>query len=160
MLLSLIQFIDRLLNSILILCMAGLVINILWQVTSRFLFNDPSSYTEEIARFLLIWIGLLGGCYAYRNHAHLGLDLLTEAMTPSLQRLAQWIVNTIVILFATLVLGYGGGQLVWLTLELQQTSAAMGIPMGYVYSVLPISGALIVLYTLVPATDPALITDR
>ncbi|TGD71952.1 TRAP transporter small permease [Mangrovimicrobium sediminis] len=128
--------------------MAALVVNILWQVTSRFALNDPSSYTEEIARFLLIWIGLLGGCYAYRHNSHLGLDLLTQKLSPAAQRLAALLIDTVTIAFAALVLGYGGGQLVWLTLELQQTSAALGIPMGYVYSVLPLSGALMVFYCL------------
>lgn len=150
----LIQTVDRLLSTVLVLCMAGLVLNILWQVASRFLLNDPSSFTEEIARFLLIWIGLLGGCYAYRQNSHLGLDLVTEAMSPGTRRTTQIIVKVVTILFATLVLGYGGGQLVWLTLELHQTSAAMGIPMGYVYSVLPISGALIVFYSLIEQKNP------
>ncbi len=144
---SLIRCLDLLLNSSLILCMGGLVVTILWQVASRFLLNDPSSYTEEIARFLLIWIGMLGGCYAYRSKSHLGLDLLTSKLSPPAQRIASIMVTLVVILFAVLVLGYGGGRLVWLTLELHQTSASLGIPMGYVYSVLPISGALILLYS-------------
>lgn len=146
----LIRCLDLLLNSSLILCMAGLVITILWQVASRFLLNDPSSYTEEIARFLLIWIGMLGGCYAYRSKSHLGLDLLTTKLSPAAQRMASIAVTLVVILFAVVVLGYGGGRLVWLTLELHQTSASLGIPMGYVYSVLPISGVLLVLYSFNP----------
>ena len=151
---ALVRATDRLLNATLTLCMAGLVINILWQVASRFLLDDPSSYTEEIARFLLIWIGLLGGCYAYRHNSHLGLDLLTEKMEAGGKQVAQLIVRGAILLFAALVLIYGGGQLVLLTLELHQTSAAMGIPMGYVYSVMPISGVLIVFYSLAVRREP------
>ena len=151
---SLVRTIDQLLNATLVFCMAALVINILWQVASRYLFNDPSSVTEEIARFLLIWIGLLGGCYAYRHNSHLGLDIVTGTMSPAAQRAAKKLVQLVVMLFAALVLVYGGGQLVWLTLELQQTSPSMGIPMGYVYSVLPISGCLIVFYGAVVDSSP------
>lgn len=139
---------DRLLDGVLIACMAGLVLNILWQVASRYLLNDPSSFTEELARFLLIWIALLGACHAYRNGSHLGLDILTGKFPPAVRLLARRLVLLVVMAFAGLALCYGGGNLVWLTLELKQTSAAMGIPMGYVYAALPISGALIIFYSL------------
>ena len=153
---KLIALIDHTLASALALFMAALLVNILWQVASRFLLNTPSSYTEELARFLLLWIGMLGGCYAYRQHSHLGLDVVVSRLPPARQRLLAKLVTATVIAFAVLVLGYGGGYLVWLTLELEQISAAMGIPMGYVYSVLPLSGALITFYALLPHnTTPA-----
>ncbi len=150
----LIRLVDRSLNVILVLLMAALVVNVLWQVGSRFLLNDPSSFTEEAARFLLLWLGLLGGCYAYRNRSHLGLDLMTRNLEGALQRWAHRSVLLVVMLFAVLVLVYGGGRLVWLTLELRQTSAALDIPMGYVYSVLPLSGILITFYSLVLWRSP------
>ena len=57
--------------------------------------------------------------------------------------------------FALVVLVYGGGQLVQLTLELRQTSAALGLPIGYVYGVLPLSGILITWYSAVLWRSPA-----
>jgi len=54
-----------------------------------------------------------------------------------------------VITFCTLVLGYGGAELVALTLELDQISAALGVKMGLIYLVLPLSGGLIVIYSIV-----------
>lgn len=141
--------VDRLLDTALAIFMAALVVNVLWQVASRYLLNDPSSFTEEIARFLLLWIGLLGGCYAYRRGSHLGLDIVTERFAGPARRLSRAFVLLVAVLFALVVLGYGGGRLVWLTLELRQTSAALGIPMGYVYAVLPLSGVLIAFYSAV-----------
>lgn len=150
----LIRLVDRSLNMILVLLMATLVVNVLWQIGSRFLLNDPSSFTEEAARFLLLWLGLLGGCHAYRNRSHLGLDLMTRNLDGAMRRWAHQAVMLLVLLFAVLVLVYGGGRLVWLTLELRQTSAALDIPMGYVYSVLPLSGILLVFYSLVLWRSP------
>ena len=140
-------FIDRLLSAILACLMAALVINVLWQVATRFLLDDPSSVTEEIAQFLLLWIGLLGACYAYRRNSHLGLDIVTSNLDPAPRALSRKFVLLVSSAFALVVLVYGGGQLVWLTLELGQTSAALGIPMGYVYAVLPVSGLLIIFYS-------------
>ena len=145
----LIRFVDQILAGALIAFMALLVINVIWQVASRYLLDDPSSFTEEVARFLLLWIGLLGGCYAYRTRSHLGLDLLTQTLSNTAQRWVSGFVLAVIVLFALAVLTYGGGRLVWLTLELKQTSAALGIPMGYIYTVLPLSGILITFYSVV-----------
>lgn len=141
--------IDRILSAALVGLMAALVINVLWQVVTRFLLDDPSSVTEEIAQFLLMWIGLLGGCYAYRRGSHLGLDILTARLEPAASSATRKFVLLVAAAFALVVLVYGGGQLVWLTLELRQTSAALGIPMGYVYCALPLSGGLIAFYSAV-----------
>jgi len=149
------RVLDRILNATLALLMAALVLNVLWQVATRFLLNEPSSYTEEIAQFLLMWIGLLGGCYAYRHGSHLGLDVLTAKLTPSRQVVIRKSVLLVSMFFALTVLVYGGGRLVQLTLELRQTSAALGIPVGYVYSVLPLSGILITWYSAVLWRSPA-----
>lgn len=149
------QLLDRALGATLACLMAALVINVLWQVATRFLLDDPSSVTEEIARFLLLWIGLLGGCHAYRRGSHLGLDVATARLGPAGRDACSRLVLLLAALFAGLVLVYGGGRLMWLTLELRQTSAALGIPMGYVYSVLPLSGILIAFYSAAGWRPPA-----
>ena len=59
-----------------IVLMSVMVIDVSWQVASRFVFRAPSSFTEELAGFLLIWIGLLGAAYGFPTRAHLGIDLL------------------------------------------------------------------------------------
>ena len=57
------KIIDKMLESLLIILMAVLVIDVLWQVASRYLLTSPSSITDELAGFLLIWVGLLGAAY-------------------------------------------------------------------------------------------------
>jgi len=142
------SYLDRILSGFLMLLMALMVVDVSWQVVTRFVLSQPSSYTEEIARFMLIWIGLLGSAYAYRMRAHLGLDLLVNHLTPSARRKAAMLVSTLSFVFAALVMVYGGTQLVLLTLDLEQTSPALQVPMGYVYAVIPISGVVICLYAL------------
>ncbi len=68
---SVMRVIDRALAWVLMVLMAVMVIDVTWQVVTRFILSEPSSVTEELARFLLVWIGLLGAAYAFRVRAHL-----------------------------------------------------------------------------------------
>lgn len=135
--------IERGLAWLLVALMSIIVINVSWQVVTRFILNDPSSFTEELARFLLIWIGFMGSAYAYRRHSHLSLDLLMQSIPAHKQANLQRLSHLFCFLFAAGVMIYGGSQLMGLTLSLNQTSPALGIPIGYVYSCIPLSGFLI-----------------
>ena len=137
---------DRLLSTVLIGLMAGIVLVVSWQVLSRYVLNDPSSVTEEIARFLLVWISILGASYAYRTRMHLGLDLMVQKLPAESQRGAAMASHAVVMLFALLVMVIGGGKLVLLAWQLQQHSAALGLPMALIYTVLPLSGVFMLLY--------------
>ena len=125
------------------------VLNVVWQVFSRYVLKNPSAYTEELARFLLIWIGLLGAAYAVGRGMHLAIDLLPQALHGQARRRLDQVIAMIVMIFAATVLVWGGSKLVWMTLYLGQNSAAMRIPLGYVYLAVPISGALMIYYTIV-----------
>ena len=139
--------VDRVLETTVFLLLAAMVINVSWQVFTRFVLQRPSAYTEELARFLLIWTGLLGGCVAWRRGMHLAIRLFgRDSSTPPLW--AQHVTSAATACFAILILGVGGVRLVALTLQLEQRSAALGWPLGYVYFVVPLSGALLLFYVL------------
>ena len=72
---------DRSLGWVLVALMGIAVLNVLWQVFSRYLLKNPSSYTEEAARYLLVWITLLGAAYAVGARGHLAIDLLPGKLT-------------------------------------------------------------------------------
>ena len=139
---------ERLLAWVLVALMGLMVIDVSWQVVSRFVFRSPSSFTEELAGFLLIWIGLLGAAYGFRTRAHLGIDLLVSKLSGKTRKLALVFSHTLVALFAISTMVIGGFQLVSLAFQLNQISAAMGIRMGFVYLALPIAGLLIVLFSV------------
>jgi TRAP-type C4-dicarboxylate transport system permease small subunit len=139
--------VDRVLEFAVAFVMAILVLDVLWQVFTRFILRDPSSWTEELARYLLIWVGLLGAAYAAGRKMHLALDLLpTKLEGPKRRRLSIFI-ELCAFLFAFAALVVGGVRLVNVTLVLGQTSAALQMPIGYVYLVVPISGILIMFYS-------------
>ena len=144
----LMNLLNTLLEKTLILAMAAIVITVSWQVFSRFILQSPSSFTEELSRFLLIWIGILGAAYAYKTKAHLGLDLFVEKVPANYQTMTRIFTELAVLIFACGVMIYGGLSLVAITLELKQTSATLGLNMAVVYSVIPIAGVLMVIFSL------------
>jgi len=139
---------DWIVSRLAVVLMILLVVDVTWQVATRYLMQNPSSFTEELAAFLLIWLGLLGGAYAYRQKSHLGVDFLTRKMTGTTRTRAEIFTYIVAMVFAILVLLIGGIRLVYMTLVLEQVSAALQVPMGYIYCVLPLSGLLIVTYSL------------
>jgi len=143
------KIITKILEKILIVLMATIVIDVSWQIFTRFILKDPSSFTEELAGFLLIWIGLLGASYALYTRVHLGIDILTAKLEGLSRQVSEIIIYTAVLIFALFVLVVGGLRLVMLTFTLNQISPAIGIPMWYVYSVLPLTGFLMIYYSIV-----------
>ena len=137
---------SKVLRFSLALLMAAMVASVVWQVLSRYLFVVPAAWTEELARFLLIWIGMLGAAFAYRQGSHLGIDLLASRFGTSGRQTLHRTIHAVCLLFAASVLVTGGWALVSMTWELKQYSAAMGLPIAYVYAVIPASGILICLF--------------
>lgn len=145
---SLNKKITKVLEIFLIILMSTIVIDVTWQVFTRFILKDPSSFTEELAGFLLIWIGLLGASYAIYTKAHLGIDILARKLKGSARRLLEIVIYSVVLIFSLFILVIGGWNLVNITFTLNQISPAMGLPMGYVYLVLPLTGVLIMYYSV------------
>jgi TRAP-type C4-dicarboxylate transport system permease small subunit len=139
--------IDFVLKWVLVIIMAAMTLNVLWQVFTRFILQNPSSYTEELARYMLIWIGILGAAYVAGQKMHLAIDLLSTKLKGIQKSYLEIFIQFTVFVFALFVMLIGGIRLVQITLSLNQISAALQIPLGYVYSVLPLSGALMMFYS-------------
>lgn len=142
------QKLDKVIEIALISIMSILVIDVLWQVFSRYVLSTPSSFTDELAGFLLIWIGLLGAAYVAGQNEHLAIDLLLQKMKGNKKRRLQIFINVIVGVFALFVMVFGGSWLVYTRFYLGVTSAALALPLGYVYLIVPVSGILTTYYTI------------
>jgi len=143
------KILDASLRWTLIVLMATSVLNVLWQVFTRFVIRHPSSYTEELARYLLVWVGLLGAAYASGHKLHLAIDLFSQKLKPRSAAGLEVFIQLCILLFAVFVMVVGGIRLVGITLTLNQISAALQVKLGYVYMVLPLSGVLIAFYAII-----------
>lgn len=140
--------VDRALGMVLTVIMAVMVFNVTWQVFTRFVLGTPSSYTEELARFLLIWVSLLGGAYAAGRRMHLAIDIFTARLEGQRKVRMDRFIHACVLAFAFSAMVVGGIRLVYLSFALEQMSAALRVSLGYVYLVVPVSGLLIMFYTV------------
>lgn len=125
-----------------------LVIDVVWGVGSRYLFGAQASWSEELARLLMVWLALLGAALAAREDRHLGLDVIVRTWPEDIQRLGRLFVAVLVILFAGGIMTWGGGQLVEQRFASGQTLPALGIARGWFYLALPVSGALMTLFMI------------
>ena len=136
------------LDFVLIVAVALLVLDVVWGVFSRYVLGEQTKWTEELARFLLIWVSLLGGAVAFGTKGHLGVDYFAGKFHPDVQKLMAVVVHLIVLFFAGAVFLYGGCRVVADALAMEQTTPALGWKMGHVYLALPVSGFFMVLYTI------------
>lgn len=137
---------NRVLEITLVVLMSVLVIDVLWQVFSRYLLSSPSSFTDELAGYLLIWVGVLGGAYVAGRREHLAIDIMVQRSGPKRRRRLQMIIYLSIFFFALFVMVIGGVVLMYTRFVLGVRSAALQLPLGYVYIVLPISGLIIMYY--------------
>ncbi|NJW52109.1 TRAP transporter small permease [Salinimicrobium oceani] len=146
--------IDKILGIFLVFLMSLMVFAVTWQVFSRYALQSSSSFTEEVARYLLIWIGLLGAAYISGQRQHLSIDILGPKLKESNRIKLRSAINVLIIGFSFFVLIIGGSNLVYVNYLLGQTSAALNIPLGTIYLALPISGALVIVYKIIELLNP------
>ncbi|MEO9511289.1 MAG: TRAP transporter small permease [Flavobacteriaceae bacterium] len=140
--------INKILEVLLVIIFAILVLDVAWQVFSRYVLNRSFSFTEELARFSLIWLSILGAAYLNAKREHLSMDFLYKKLPEGKRKKALYFIELCVFLFALIVMVIGGLNLVYTTLHLEQLSGTLRVPLGYIYSVLPISGILIMSFAL------------
>jgi TRAP-type C4-dicarboxylate transport system permease small subunit len=152
--------IDKILENTLVVLMIVLVLDVTWQILSRYvnklLVNQfdvqiPNSFyafTDELAGFLLIWVALAGAAYATGKKEHLAIDLLSAKFGKAGKARLTMLIDFLIFVFALSVLIVGGTWLVYTRFYLNQVSAAMEIPIGIIYLMVPVSGLLISYYVI------------
>ena len=141
------KVIDKIIEILCTVIMGYMVLAVCWQVITRFILKNPSTLTEEILRYLLVWTTMVGGAYAYGRRKHLSINMLTKKLPHKQQKMLDIIIQVIVIVFAVVVMIMGGLHLVGTTSN--QISAALHLPMPYVYASIPVGGILIIFYSLI-----------
>jgi len=115
-----------------------------YQVTMRYVFKLAPFWSEEIVRFLFIWITFIGAAIGIKEHIHIGIDVLVNIFSKPVQKVINIIVYILISTFG-LFLIYFGWPVVVMTNN--QPSPALGIPMSYIYISVPIMGAMIIFYS-------------
>ena len=135
---------NKIVEVILEIFVACMVLGCLWQVTTRFILHNPSKYTEEFLRYMLIWLTLIGVPYAYGKDRHLSMTFVIKKCSQKSQVIDCLAVDLLVMILSITVMIIGG-TLVTINAT-GQLSPAMQIPMQFYYGCVPISGCLMVVY--------------
>lgn len=143
MVMSLRRCVDLTLDGLCASTMAAIVLMTTFQVGNRYALHYPISWTDEGARFLAVWVVLLGATRCVRDGSHIHIDLFVNMMKAR----AQWWVSLLVnVIFIALVC-----ILIWQGIKIlpvvgKQTAAASRISMAWVYSAVPLTGGIMLFY--------------
>ena len=137
---------DRALEWCCIALFAALVLDVGWQVFTRQVLDSPSGWSEELAKYLFIWLGLLGGAWVFGERGHIAADIAVQRMPEKVQRVIAVLVQLSTLAFAGLALIWGGYGVVRLTWD--QTLTGLPVNVGWMYLALPISGVITAFYSI------------
>ena len=117
-----------------------------YQIVTRFVFNSPSTVSEELLTYSFAWMALLSSALVFGKRAHMRMGYWADKLTGTKKKVLELVIELIVLIFAASVMVYGGSTIMKLTMT--QKTASLGIPMGIIYTVVPLSGIVIVIYAI------------
>lgn len=141
------NMLSKALNALCAFILCALVVIVLLGILSKKM-NLGLSWTDESSEFLLSWVVMIGAALAYLNHTHLGVDILTNSLSPFAKRVAAGFVALVVFIFAAVVMTYGGWNLFVDRYESGQLLSSINLKRAWFYLSIPISGTLISLFAL------------
>lgn len=118
-----------------------------WQVLTRYVLKNPSSWSEELVSYLFAWMALLGASLVVGERGHMNIPILVDRVGPKMKKALSVFAEIIACLFAAVILVYGGMQIT--SLAMGQMTSSLGIAIGVFYVVLPLSGILNIIYTII-----------
>ena len=145
----------KLLNSILNV-LAGVSFLIMvaltcWQVFTRYILQNPSSWSEELVGYMFGAMALFGASLVVGERGHMNIPVLVEKFGMTGRKFFAIFAEVVAMIFAAVILVYGGVQIA--SLAMGQMTSSLGVPIGTFYWVLPISGVLNVIYTILNIID-------
>ncbi len=134
------KVLDAIMRFLMAVSMFGLLAFGFWQIFSRWVLQDPSTITDEVLRYLLIWASMIGSTYCFYKDQHLALDLVTSRAKGTFAIVLKVLAEIAILFFVGYVFIYGGFRLVDNAIN---KSSVLRIPFKVLYAIFPISGIFI-----------------
>ncbi|SJZ86073.1 TRAP transporter small permease [Garciella nitratireducens] len=148
---SLRKILDKTLRTLCVVLFAFMTVLATYQVVTRYFFYRPSTISEELLTYSFAWMSLLVAAYVFGKQDHMRMTFIVEKFSKENQRKFVITREIITLIFAIVILIYGGFSIA--QLGMGQQSSSLGIPMGYVYLVLPVSGIITMIYNILNLRD-------
>lgn len=126
-----------------------------WQVFTRYILQNPSSWSEEMVSYLFAWMSLFGASLVVGERGHMNIPIVVERFGDKARKCFAIFGEIVACIFAAVILVYGGIQIT--SLAMGQMTSSLGVPIGIFYVVLPLSGVLNIIYTILNIMD--IVTD-
>ncbi len=143
--------IDTVLSAVCVFLFAVMVIVGTYQIVTRFVFNSPSTVSEELLTYTFAWMAVLASAYVFGKRDHMKMSFVVDKLPEGKRRVLDIIIEVLIVVFAAAVLIYGGFTIMNLTMT--QKTASLGVSQGIVYAVMPLSGILIAIYGVLNIAD-------
>jgi TRAP-type C4-dicarboxylate transport system permease small subunit len=124
-----------------------------WQVFTRYILQNPSSWSEELVSYLFAWMSLLGASLVVGERGHMNIPIVVERMSDRWRKVFAIFAELVALAFAGVILIFGGIQIT--SLAMGQMTSSLGLPIGVFYVILPISGFINIIYTILNIVDIA-----
>ena len=138
-------------STICIVLFAVMVVVGSYQIITRFIFNSPSTVSEELLTYTFAWMAIFSSAYVFGKRDHMRMTFIADKLPKEQRKILEIIIELLIIAFAVIVLIYGGFTIMGLTMT--QKTASLGVMMGVIYAVVPISGILIAIYGVLNVID-------
>ena len=122
-----------------------------YQIVTRYFFNRPSTVSEELLTYSFTWMALLASAYVFGKRDHMRMGFLADQITGPTRKILEAASDIMTFLLAGVVMLYGGSAITKLTMI--QKTASLQVPMAYIYVMVPISGVLIMIFSIMNLID-------
>ena len=109
------------------------------QIVMRYFFDSPLTWSEEIAKYSMVWMVFLGAVTAVKEKAHICVDLVVGSFPKKLRDIVSFFTKILSLIFLGVMVYYG---IVYVKMNVRNYSLITGVNMGFVYSIIPFSGLL------------------
>ena len=138
-------------STICIVLFAVMVVVGTYQIITRFVFNNPSTISEELLTYTFAWMAIFSSAYVFGKRDHMRMTFVADKLPKEQRKILEIVIELLIIAFAVIVLIYGGFTIMGLTMT--QKTASLGVMMGVIYAVVPICGILIAIYGVLNVID-------
>ena len=115
------------------------------QVFCRYVLNHSLFWSEELARYLLVWLTFLGASVAYYRNVHPGIDVIYARMPNSIQKITAITVHLVSMTLFGIMIIFGAKFSYFVRLQI---SPALNLPKWLIFTIIPISGLILMLHSL------------
>lgn len=143
------ESLTKALGWIAVVIFAILVITTVWQVFTRLVLNNPSTWSEEFAKVCFVWLSFLGAAFVFGERGHIAVDFMARRFKGGVQKGMALFVQICIFAFAVFAMVWGGivaAQIAW-----EQNLTALPLNIGWIYVVIPIAGVAIAIFSVIDA---------